>query len=87
VRRSWVATKLLGWGFANKFKGHIKANIDVDPNLGDAFSNSVLNSIGSSSIISNNYNQRVNTTSWGEIVFSSPSAFENENSSLNGGLT
>jgi hypothetical protein len=84
-----VATKLLGWGFAISSKGHIKANIiDVDPNLGDAFSNSVLNSIGSSSIISNNYNQRVNTTSWGEIGFSvAHQLFENENSSLNGGLT
>lgn len=84
-----AAVKLLGWGFAISSKGHVKANIiDVDPNLGDAFSNSVLNSIGSSSIISNNNNQRVNTTSWGDVGFSvARQLFENETSSLNGGLT
>jgi hypothetical protein len=84
-----IAAKLLGWGFAISSKGHVKANIiDVDPSLGDAFSNSLLNSISNSSIISNNYNQRVNTTSWGEIGFSvAHQLFQNKNSSLNGGLT
>jgi hypothetical protein len=84
-----AAVKLLGWGFAISSKGHIKANIiDVDPNLGDAFSNSVLNSFGSSTIISNKNNQRVNTTSWGEVGFSvARQLFKNEKHALNGGLT
>jgi len=84
-----AAVKLLGWGFAISSKGHIKANIiDVDPNLGDAFSNTVLNSIGNSAIISSNNNQRVNTTSWGEVGFSvARQLFKNEKHALNGGLT
>lgn len=84
-----AAIKLLDWGFAVTSKGHIKATIvDVDPNLGNAFTNSVLNSIGGSSIISNDNNQRVNTTAWGEIGFSvAHKIYENEKSKLNGGLT
>jgi len=84
-----AAIKLLGWGFAISSKGHVKANIiDVDPKLGDAFSNSILSSIGSSSRLSNNNNQRINTTSWGEVGFSvAHQLFKNEKSSLNGGIT
>ena len=55
------AIKLLNWGFAITSKGHIKANIvDVDPNLGSALTNSALNAIGSSAIISSDKNQRNN---------------------------
>jgi len=84
-----AAIKLLGWGFAISSKGHVKANIiDVDPKLGDAFSNSILSSIGSSRRLSNNNNQRINTTSWGEVGFSvAHQLFKNEKSSLNGGIT
>ncbi len=84
-----AAIKLLDWGFAVTSKGHVKATIvDVDPNLGKAFTNSLLNSFGGSSIISNTNNQRINTTAWGEIGFSvAHKIYENEKSKLSGGLT
>jgi hypothetical protein len=83
------AMKLLKWGFAITTKGHIKANIvDVDTNLGSAITNSALNSIGGVSTINNTSNQRINSTSWGEVGFSvAHKIFENDKHLINGGLT
>ena len=83
------AMKLLKWGFAISTKGHIKANIvDVDANLGSAITNSALNSIGGVSTINNTSNQRINSTSWGEVGFSvAHKIFENDKHLINGGLT
>ena len=84
-----VAIKALGWGFGISSKYFIKANIiDVDPNLGDAVSNNGINSILAQTIISNNYNQRLNTTAWGEVGFSvARQIFTNKLHKLNGGVT
>ena len=83
------AIKLLKWGFAITSKGHIKANIvDVDPNLGSALTNSALNAIGSSAIISSDKNQRINGTAWGEIGFSAAhKIFETKKHKINAGVT
>ncbi len=83
------AIKALGWGFALTTKANIKANvIDVDPNLGDALSNSAANAIFGSSTISNNYNQRINAATWGEVGLSAAhNVFKNEKHEISGGLT
>lgn len=84
-----VAFKALGCGFGVSTKSFIKANIiDVDPNLGNAVSNNGINSLLAQTIISNNYNQRLNTTAWGEVGFSvARQIFRNKLHKLNGGVT
>ena len=83
------AIKLLNWGFAVSSKGYIKGNIiDVDPNLGTALTSDAINAIGGSSIISSPNNQRMNTTTWGEIGFSvAHKIYENKKHKINGGVT
>jgi len=84
------AIKLLNWGFAIASKGTIKANIiDVDTNLGSAITNGTLSSINTgTAIISNNNNQRINGTAWGEIGFSAAhKIFENKKNKINAGVT
>ncbi len=83
------AIKFLKWGFAVTSKGHIKANIiDVDTNLGSALTNSALSAIGSSAIISNEKNQRINGTAWGEIGFSvAHKIYETKKYKINAGVT
>lgn len=84
------AIKLLNWGFAISSKGYIKGNlIDVDPNLGSALSNGVLNSVNNgTALISSNSNQRMNATTWGEIGFSAAhKIFENKKNKINAGVT
>jgi hypothetical protein len=84
------AIKLLNWGFAISSKGYIKGNlIDVDPNLGSALSNGVLNSVNNGTVlISSNSNQRMNATTWGEIGFSAAhKIFENKKNKINAGVT
>jgi hypothetical protein len=68
------------WAFAISSKTFAKLNfIDIDPKLGEAVNNGVLSSVASTSLISNQNNQRLNGTSWGEIGFSAArSLFENE---------
>ena len=83
------AMKVLKWGFAVTTKGHIKADIvDVDTNLGAALTNSTINSSADGVTISNASNQRINSTSWGEVGFSvARKIFENDKNIINGGLT
>lgn len=83
------AIKLLKWGFAVSSKGYIKGNIvDVDPNLGSALTSNAINAIGGSSVISSANNQRMNTTTWGEIGFSvAHKIYENKKHKINGGVT
>lgn len=83
------AMRLQKWGFAITSKAFVKANvIDVDTHLGDALSNSALNSILAPSIISSNNNQRINATVWGEVGFSvARKIYENEKHRINGGVT
>lgn len=83
------AIKLLKWGFAVSSKGYIKGNIvNVDPNLGSALTSNAINAIGGSSVISSANNQRMNTTTWGEIGFSvAHKIYENKKHKINGGVT
>jgi hypothetical protein len=65
-----LAMKYKKWGFAITSKAHGKLDVvDVDTKLGDALVNSGLNSAFGSSTISNDYNQRLNGTTWGEVGF------------------
>ena len=73
--RSDVQVNGLGLGFKfkrwalginSKIYGNLDI-IDVDPRLGDAFVNAGVNSLVGSSTVTNNFNQRINGTSWGEL--------------------
>jgi hypothetical protein len=65
-----LAIKHKKWGLAITSKANGKlAIIDVDTKLGDALLNASANSLLGSSTINNNYNQRFNGTTWGEIGF------------------
>jgi len=83
------AMKILKWGFAITTKGHIKADIvDVDTNLGSALTNSTINSSADGVTITNTSNQRINSTSWGEVGFSAAhKLFENDKNVISGGVT
>lgn len=74
------------WAFGFSTKAAAKLNfIDIDPKLADAINSD--NIVGSSTV-SNNYNQRLNGTSWGEVGFSvSRNIFENEKHKFNAGAT
>lgn len=62
------AMKYKGWGFGltTKIKGKLDV-VDVDPTLGDGLIDSGINSLFGANTISNNNNQRLNGTTWGEI--------------------
>ena len=63
------AFRLNKWGFAVSTRAYAKLDlVDIDVNIGEAISNSEL--IFGSTEISNNYNQRLNGTTWGELGFS-----------------
>ncbi|MBC7523940.1 MAG: hypothetical protein H7239_05830 [Flavobacterium sp.] len=66
-----IAMKYKKFAFAIIPKGNAKLDVvDVDTHLGDAITNAAANSIfGSATTVNNNYNQRVNGTTWGEIGF------------------
>lgn len=85
-----IAFKLDKWGFAFTTKAYAKLDVvDVDNNLGNALSQSIINSffVGSTQI-NNNYNQRIIGTSWGEIGFSAArNLYEDNQHKLNMGAT
>jgi hypothetical protein len=62
------AMKYKKWAFGISTSAVAKANIiDVDINLGNAISNSILNSVFETTSVSSNFNQKINATSWGKI--------------------
>ncbi len=81
--------KMNKWAFGFSTKAYAKLNmVDFDPNLGNAINRSLNNLSLGSTIIKNNYNQRLNGTSWGEIGFSmARNLFENEKHKFNAGAT
>ena len=84
------AMRLNKWAFGVSTKAYAKLNlVDVDTKLGDAINNSLSSiSLGSTTILNNNYNQRVNGTSWGEVGFSlARNLFENEKHKFSVGTT
>lgn len=74
------AMKYKKWGFGISTNAVAKANIiDVDVNLGEALTNSGINSIAGITGISTEYNQKINAATWGEIGLSvARDLFENE---------
>lgn len=80
------AMRLNKWAFGITTKATAKLNlIDIDPKLADAINS---NNIVGSSTVSNDYNQRLNGTSWGEVGFSlARNLFENETHKFNAGAT
>jgi hypothetical protein len=83
-----MAMKWKKWGFGITTKANVKFDlVDIDTKIGDAIANSGSNIIGST-IINNNYNQRMNGTSWGEVGLSAGrTVFENEKHRFNAGIT
>ena len=84
-----LAFKLRSWAFAITTKANAKMDIvDVDTKIGDAITNSNIGSLISTTAINNNFNQRVNGTSWGEVGLSIAHNLLSKGSHrLNGGVT
>lgn len=84
-----IAYKMNKWTFGFTTKAYAKLDlVDVDVHIGDAVTNSALNSIAGSTTISNNYNQRLNGTTWGEIGLSAArNLFEDEHHKFSVGAT
>ncbi len=80
------AIRLNKWSFGFATKAFAKLTvIDIDPRLGNALN---AETIGNVTTISNNYNQRLNGSTWGEVGFSvARNIFENDNHKFNGGAT
>ncbi|WP_339887052.1 hypothetical protein [uncultured Flavobacterium sp.] len=65
------AMKYNKWAFGISTSAVAKANIiDVDVNLGNALTNSGINSIFGATSVNSNYNQKINAATWGEIGLS-----------------
>ncbi|RZJ72973.1 hypothetical protein [Flavobacterium sp.] len=71
------AIKVDKWAFALTSKAYAKLDlVDVDVKIGDAVSTATLNAlINGSTTINNNFNQRLNGTTWGEIGLSAANNF------------
>lgn len=84
-----LAMKYKRWAFGLSSKANGKLTIvDVDTGLGDAVANAGLNSFFGSSTISNDYNQRVIGTTWGEIDLTAANTFyESGVHKVSGGVT
>lgn len=84
-----VAMRWKKWGFGFTTKGNVKTDlVDVDPKLGNAILNGNSDIFNSTTIVNNDYNQRMSGTSWGEVGFSaSRTIFENEKHKFGVGLT
>ena len=74
------AMKYNKWAFGITTNAIAKANIiDVDVNLGDALTNSGLNSLLGTTSVNSNYNQKINAATWGELGFTiARDVFEND---------
>ncbi len=72
-----LKTKNWALGITSKATGKLDV-VDVDTNLGDAFVNSGLNSVLGSTTVNNNYNQRLNGTTWGEIGITAATSLLND---------
>lgn len=84
-----VTYKMDKWAFALTTKAYAKMDlVDIDVHIGDAIANSGVNSIVGSTVISNNYNQRVSGTTWGEVALSAArTVYEDDTNRFNGGLS
>lgn len=82
-----IKHKSWAFGLVTKTNGHLDI-VDVDTKLGDAISNSGLNTLLSTTTINNNNNQRINGTTWGEVDFLlAKTLFDTPKHKINGGIT
>ena len=83
------AMKVNKWAFAFTTKAYAKLSvIDVDPQLGQAINNGTLNTFLTSTSLNNDYNQRINGTTYGEVGFSiARNLYNNEKHKFNTGIT
>lgn len=74
------AMKYNKWAFGITTNAVAKANIiDVDVNLGDALTNSGINTLLGTTSVNSNYNQKINAATWGELGFTiARDVFEND---------
>ncbi len=81
--------KAFGWGFGIATRSNIRAAIsNVNTELGDAVTNSALNSILGSSTIENRENQRITGTVWGELALSAArKLYDKKNHQINAGVS
>ena len=84
-----VAVKYQKWAFGLTTKANGMLDIvDVDTKLGDAISNSGLNTLVASTFLNSSGNQRIIGTSWGEVnLLAARTLFENSIHKINGGIT
>lgn len=84
-----VAVKYKKWGFGFSTKATGKLDlVDIDTKIGEAIANSGVSSILAPTTINNNYNQRINGTTWGEVAFSaSRNILDSEKHKFNVGAT
>lgn len=77
------------WGFGISTKAFIKASIiDLNPDLGNALINDEINSATGIDNIFSSDNQRVNSTTWGEMAFSvARTVIQTDKHQINAGLT
>jgi hypothetical protein len=85
------AMKINKWAFGITTKANAKLSlVDVDSKLADAIVNGNTNGLINlgSTTIGDNYNQRLNSTTWGEVGISAArNVYENENHRFNAGIT
>ena len=84
------AMRLKKWSFGFNTKGFIKSSaVDVNPSLGDAILNQAIQSIGGEpTTIKNDYNQRLNGTTWGEVGLSvARNLYATDTKKLSAGVT
>jgi hypothetical protein len=81
------AFRLEKWGFGIATKAHAKLSlIDIDVNIGEAIEND--NVLFGSTTIANNYNQRINGATWGELGFSAArNLYDTEKHKISAGVT
>lgn len=84
-----VAVKYKKWAFGLSTKATGKLDlVDIDTKIGEAIANSGVSSILAPTTINNNYNQRINGTTWGEVAFSaSRNILDSEKHKFNVGAT
>ncbi|RAR75367.1 hypothetical protein [Flavobacterium aciduliphilum] len=83
-----VAVRWRKWGFGvtTKAVGRLDL-VDIDTHIGDAITNNGINFSGPT-VIKNDYNQRLNGTTWGEVGFSiAHTLYENDKHRFNAGVT
>ena len=83
------AYKYEEWSFGIATRAYAKMDmVDIDPRIGDAITTAGNSGILATTVVSNNYNQRLSGTSYGEVALSAArNLFDSDKHRLNGGLS